>query len=81
MTNEERLCVSRRLSPARAIVYGGLVVGTLDILDAVIFFGLWRGVAPIRIFQSIASGLLGRAAFQVCPRPFSAGSSTFSSPW
>lgn len=52
------------LSPARAIVYGGIAVGTLDALDAVIFFGLWRGVAPIRIFQSIASGLLGRASFQ-----------------
>jgi hypothetical protein len=50
-----------RLSPARAIVYGGLVVGTLDILDALIFFGL-RGVPPVRIFHSIAAGLLGREA-------------------
>lgn len=48
---------------ARAIIYGGLVVGTLDLLDAVIFFGA-RGVAPIRIFQSIAAGAHGRAAFQ-----------------
>lgn len=47
---------------ARALVMGGLAVGTLDALDALIFFGL-RGVRPIRIFQSIASGLLGRAAF------------------
>ena len=39
------------------------MVGVLDAIDAVVFFGL-RGVAPIRIFQSIASGLLGRAAFQ-----------------
>ena len=42
----------------RAILYGGLVVGTLDALDALIFFGL-RGVAPIRIGQSIAAGVLG----------------------
>jgi hypothetical protein len=49
--------------PVRAIVYGGLVVGTLDLLDAVIFFGA-RGAAPIRIFQSIAAGAQGRAAFQ-----------------
>ena len=49
------------LSPARAILYGTLTVGTLDILDALIFFGL-RGAPPIRIFQSIAAGLLGRDA-------------------
>jgi hypothetical protein len=47
----------------RAIVYGGIVVGTLDLLDAVIFFGA-RGVPAIRIFQSIAAGVLGRASFQ-----------------
>ena len=48
---------------ARAILYGGVVVGTLDLLDALIFFGL-RGTAPIRIFQSIAAGVLGRASYQ-----------------
>jgi hypothetical protein len=48
---------------ARAILYGGIVVGTLDLLDALIFFGL-RGTAPIRIFQSIAAGVLGRASYQ-----------------
>ena len=42
---------------------GALVVGVLDGLDAMIFFGL-RGAAPHRIFQSIASGILGGAAFQ-----------------
>jgi hypothetical protein len=54
---------SRTLGPVRAIIYGALVVGALDLLDALVFFGL-RGVAPIRICQSIAAGLLGRAAFQ-----------------
>jgi len=49
--------------PARAILFGALTVGVLDGLDAIIFFGL-RGVAPGRIFQSIASGLLGRGSFQ-----------------
>jgi hypothetical protein len=48
--------------PLRAVLYGTLAVGTLDALDAVIFFG-FRGATPIRIFQSIAAGLLGRAAF------------------
>jgi hypothetical protein len=50
------------MRPARALLLGTLAVGVLDILDAIIFFGL-RGVAPIRLFQGIASGLLGRAAF------------------
>lgn len=40
-----------------------LLVGTLDIADAFIFYAL-RGVPPIRILQGIASGLLGRAAFR-----------------
>jgi hypothetical protein len=48
---------------ARAILLGTLVVGVLDAIDAVVFFGL-RGVSPLRCFQAIASGLLGRAAFQ-----------------
>jgi len=51
------------MKPARAILFGALTVGVLDGLDAVIFFGL-RGVAPHRIFQAIASGLLGRSSFQ-----------------
>ena len=42
------------------IVYGGLAVGVLDFLDATIFFGLWYGVKPMRIWQSVASGLIGR---------------------
>jgi hypothetical protein len=54
---------SRSLGPVRAIIYGALAVGVLDLLDALIFFGL-RGAAPLTICQSIAAGLLGRAAFQ-----------------
>jgi uncharacterized membrane protein YagU involved in acid resistance len=50
------------LSPAQAILYGTLVVGTLDALDAIVFFGLRSGATPIRIFQGIAAGWLGRAA-------------------
>jgi hypothetical protein len=49
-------------SALKAILVGGLVAALLDILDPILFFGL-RGVAPIRIPQSIASGLLGRAAY------------------
>ena len=41
-----------------------LLVGTLDISDAFIFYGL-RGISPTRILQGIASGVLGRAAFSM----------------
>jgi hypothetical protein len=47
---------------AHPILYGTLVVGTLDALDAIVFFGLRNGVTPGRIFQSIAAGVYGRAA-------------------
>jgi hypothetical protein len=56
----------RNFSPlptTRAILYGTLVVGTLDLIDAFVFFGLRSGTTPIRILQSIASGWLGRAAY------------------
>jgi hypothetical protein len=44
------------------ILYGGLAVGILDGLYAVIASSL-RGGAPIRVFQYISSGLLGRESF------------------
>ena len=47
----------------KAILLGGFIAGLLDILDPIIFFHLRNGIAPIRIPQSIASGLLGRPAF------------------
>jgi hypothetical protein len=49
-------------SVLKAIVVGGVAAATLDILDPIIFYGR-RGVAPIKIPQSIASGVLGRAAY------------------
>jgi hypothetical protein len=50
------------LSLPQAIVLGGLVGGALDLLFAVVF-GAVRGVAAGRVLQSVASGLLGRAAY------------------
>jgi hypothetical protein len=46
------------------ILYGGLVVGILDGLFALVFYGLVLGVKPMRIFQSVASGLLGTASYE-----------------
>jgi hypothetical protein len=43
------------------ILYGGLAVGVLDGLAAVITTLLY-GRSPIRMFQGIASGLIGRAS-------------------
>jgi hypothetical protein len=56
--------MARRLGAAQAILFGTLTVGTLDALDAIVFFGLRSGARPIRIFQGIASGLIGPAARQ-----------------
>ena len=46
---------------ARAIVWGGLLAGLGDITFAFVVSGL-RGVGPVRVLQSVASGLLGEAA-------------------
>ncbi len=54
--------MTARLSAARAILFGTLVVGILDGLDAIVFFYLRSGATPPRIFQGIAAGLLGRTA-------------------
>jgi len=45
------------------ILWGGLIAGTLDLTAAFVTWG-FKGVSPIRITQSIASGLLGRAAYE-----------------
>ncbi len=47
----------------RVLLLGTLIVGTLDMLDALTFFGFVRGAKLVRIPQSIAAGLLGREAF------------------
>ena len=49
-------------TPARWILSGGLFIGTLDLLFAIGFWAL-RDVAPIRIAQSIAAGVLGDASY------------------
>jgi hypothetical protein len=62
MVSAIRIFINKPLTYFQALLWGTIAVGTLDILDAIVFFWL-KGVAPIRIFQSIASGILGRAAF------------------
>ena len=62
----------RPLSAARAILYGTLAVGTLDLLDAFIFFYLRSGARPVPILHSIASGLMGPDAARAGGMPTAA---------
>ncbi len=52
--------MSRRL--IQAVLSAGLSAGALDITAAFGYYAL-RGVSPVRILQSVASGVLGSAAF------------------
>lgn len=66
-TAAETLAVHRTGS-VRAILWGGLIAGALDLLYAFVWYGP-RGVSPVRILQSIASGLLGADAYEGAPPP------------
>jgi hypothetical protein len=48
----------------RAALWGTAIAGTLDIVYAIVFYGLRSGIAAIRILQSVASGLLGAPAYR-----------------
>jgi hypothetical protein len=48
----------------RAALWATAIAGTLDIVYAIVVYGLMRGVAAIRILQSVASGLLGAPAYR-----------------
>jgi hypothetical protein len=52
-----------RPRPFQAILWGGLLAG---IFDAAYAMGVWalRGVPPDRVWQGVASGLLGPKSFQ-----------------
>lgn len=46
------------------VLAGGVIAGGLDILYAIVFWAVKRGVPAQRILQSVAAGLLGPASFQ-----------------
>jgi uncharacterized membrane protein YagU involved in acid resistance len=52
-----------RPKAARAIFWGGLIAGVLDLTYAIAFVTL-RGLRPIVLPQAIASGLLGLKSFE-----------------
>jgi hypothetical protein len=49
-------------SPFRTILLGGLAIGTLDILWAIVMNAI-QGKSPVWVLQSVAGGLLGSATF------------------
>jgi len=63
MTVAATLTLTERNLLLRAIGWGTLVAGALDITSAIVMY-LPRGVGAGRVLQSVAGGLLGRAAFQ-----------------
>ncbi|HET7042602.1 MAG TPA: hypothetical protein VFI13_11305 [Gemmatimonadales bacterium] len=50
-------------SPQRTILFGGVAVGTCDILWAFLMSAL-AGRGPVSVLQSVAGGFLGPATFQ-----------------
>lgn len=50
-------------SSPKAIVWAGLMAGTMDITAAFVVYGFF-GASRLRILQGIASGLLGPQAFE-----------------
>ena len=47
---------------ARWVVLAGVVGATCDIVYAILYYG-WKGTAAERILQTVASGLLGKPAY------------------
>ncbi len=66
------MTTAARQSLIKVIAGAGLLVGTLDILDAIIFYGL-RGVPARRILQGIAFGLIGRTSYTLGMRSAALG--------
>ena len=56
--------MTRKITTLMTILWIGLIAGTLDITDNLIF-NQFRGISPIRVFQYIASGLIGMKSFQL----------------
>jgi len=50
-------------TPYRAILWAGVICGVLDGVSAVVVSAAF-GTTPLHVFQGIASGLLGPAAFK-----------------
>jgi hypothetical protein len=56
--------MTRKIGSVVPILWIGLIAGTLDISENLVF-NLLRGITPWRVFQYIASGLIGKQAFRL----------------
>ena len=63
MNSATVLSPKQTLTNGKAIFWGGLIAGVLDAIDGVIAYGT-QGLNPIQVLQYIASGALGKSAFQ-----------------
>lgn len=63
MVTAEIVARPARQDALRTILLAGLVAGILDGSDAAIFSGVLRGAGVSRVFQFIASGVLGPDSF------------------
>jgi hypothetical protein len=48
----------------RTVLLAGCTAAAIDLLFAFVFFGWTLGITPVRVLQSVASGLYGRASFE-----------------
>ncbi len=60
----EEISVPHRTPAFVSVLAGGLIAGTLDITYACVFWALRAGTPPLRIFQSVAKGVLGPSTFK-----------------
>lgn len=54
--------LTRVPSALETIGLGGLAIGVLDMLDALVFFGWYLGLGVQPVFHGVAAGILGRDA-------------------
>ncbi len=62
LNGSDELRALRRPHALAAILPGGLAAGIFDLLFAFTFYGLIMGAPPLRIFQTVAAGVLGKPA-------------------
>lgn len=62
-TTERSTRAAAPWTPLKAIVIGGLIAGAWDMSYALLWFSGVKGVSAIKIPQSIAAGLIGKASF------------------
>ena len=67
----ERMTTTYKARAIDTIPLGGLLIGLFDLIFAFTFYGLILGVPLLRIFQTVAGGVLGR------PRSYAGGVPTF----